>query len=117
MAPAEGQKSAIKLFSIILTVAFMIKIFTSSQVYCLPKFINSHYGSIPKQLLHKLEELEKKKVRHSITISFLEKCSLYNLEPKFFKFRLYKPSLIDSEIAYKFRHTLLFKELSFPQIY
>jgi len=37
MAPTEDRNVRKKLFSIILTVVFMIKIFTSSQVYRLPK--------------------------------------------------------------------------------
>jgi len=36
MAPAEGRNLRNKLFSTILAVVFMIKIFTSSQVYRLP---------------------------------------------------------------------------------
>jgi len=36
MAPAEGRNVRNKLFSKILAVVFMIKIFTSSQVYRLP---------------------------------------------------------------------------------
>jgi len=38
MAQAEGRNLWNKLYSAVLTVVFMIKIFTSSQVYRLPKF-------------------------------------------------------------------------------
>ena len=100
MAPEEGRNVRNKLITITLAVIFMIKILASSQIYRLPKFFSSHYGSLPKKQLRKLEELQKKEVRHNLAIWFLEKCSLYNLQPKFPKFRLYKPNLTNSKLAY-----------------
>ena len=43
----------------------------------------------------------------------LEKCSIYNLRPKFFKFRLYKSKLTDTKEACRFRRTLLHKKTQF----
>ena len=112
MAPEEGRNICNKLITIRLAVIFMIKILASSQLYRLPKFIGSHYGSVPKKQLCKLEELKKKEVRHNLAIWFLEKCSLYNLHCKFLKFRLYKPNLTNSKLAYTFCQTLLFKKIN-----
>jgi len=41
MAPSEGRNVRNKLFSTILAVVFMIKMFTPSQVYRLPKYQNN----------------------------------------------------------------------------
>ena len=109
MSPEEGRNVRDKLITITLAVIFMIKILASSQLYRLPKFIGSHYGSLPKKQLRKLEELQKKEVRHNLAIWFLEKCSL---QPKFLQFRLYKPNLPNSKLAYTFRRTLFFKEIN-----
>ena len=52
-------------------------------------------------------------MRQKEAIVFLEKCSIYNLRPKFLRFRLYKAGLTDSAAACKFRRTLLLKEIKF----
>ena len=66
MAPEGGRNVCTKLLTMTLAVIFMIKILASSQLYRLPKFIGSRYGSLPKKQLRKLEELQKK----DITLQF-----------------------------------------------
>ena len=63
----EGRNVCNKLVTMTLAVIYMIKILASSQLYRLPKFIGSHYGSLPKKQLCKLEELQKKE---DITLQF-----------------------------------------------
>jgi len=50
MAPAEGRNVRNKLFSAVLGVVFMIKIFTSSQVFRLPLFNISYKYTEQKKM-------------------------------------------------------------------
>ena len=113
MAPVEGRNVRSMFITSCLAVIFGLKLLVFSQLYRVPKYIGSHYGITTKKLVPKLELLQQKEVRHKEAIVFLEKCSIYNLRPKFLRFRLYKPGLTDSAAACKFRRTLLLKEIKF----
>ena len=115
MAPDVSRNVRPSIFSCILAVLFVMKLLTNSQLYRLSKFIGSHYGNIPLKLLRHLEAMQKKEVRHIEAIKFQEKCSIYNLRPKFLKFRLYKSKLTDTKEACRFRRTLLRKEILFQR--
>ena len=68
------------MFSIIVAVLFVIKIYSNS-VHSLPKYIGSHYGKEKKKLLKRVEDAKRKVIRYEEAIKFIRKCLLHNLNP------------------------------------
>ena len=78
--------------SISLALIFMLKMF-SSLIFSLPKFLAIHFGKGTLQRLRKLEQVQRKIIKHRASLKFLKARVVYNLTPKFISFKLYQPDL------------------------
>ena len=106
MAYAYAETSNKTMFSIIVAVLFVIKIY-SNYVHSFPNYIGSHYGKEKKKLLRRVEDAKRKVIRHKEAIKLIRKCLLHNLNPKFVRFKLCRDSASRSKAAVNFRRTLI----------
>ena len=104
------SKRSASIISISLALIFMLKMF-SSRIFSLPKFLASHFRKGTLQRLRKLKQVQRKVIKHRASLKFLKACVVYNLTPKFIRFKLYRPDLQFAKRVGKFRKQLLVKEL------
>ena len=88
-----------------------MKLFLKTNFYA-PKFIASHFGTESLYALRRLEKTCKNKLKRKADISFLEKCVLYHLTPKFIRFKLYNTKAQNQRRTVSYRMSLLQFEIS-----
>ena len=93
----------------ILALIFIIKTFSSK--FNAPKFISSHYGCQCLSVLRRLERACRAKTKRKADVNFLQKCVIYNLTPKFLRFKLYKKSIQEIRNTRSYRKALLLYEI------
>ena len=98
------------MFHVILAVIFAIKLFAKSKFHA-PKFISSHYGPQALTVLRRLEKAHRGVAKRQADIDFLTKCLLYNIVPKFLRFKLYKSAVQCHRKTRTYRKTLLQLEI------
>lgn len=99
------------LSSFALAILFLIKLRTGKQINFV-NYIDRRYGGDTKKLYRKYENLKKKHVKCSLDVQFLIKCKIYNIFPKFLRFKLYRKSLTSSSFYQSWQSKLLTHELS-----
>ena len=77
------------MYSCILAVLFILRIVKRSHLFA-PKYVESHCGISAKKTLRQLEVISKKLVKSEADIEFLQACLIYQLSPKFVRFKLHK---------------------------
>ena len=80
-----------------------------------PKFLASHYGEKVRNVLRKVETVQRKILKREADIQFLQKCLMYHLTPKFVRFKLHKEEANGSRHARTFRHQLISAEIDRQQ--
>ena len=99
------------MFTTALALLFLVKLFLKTNFYA-PKFISSHFGTESLYALRRLEKTCKNKLKRKADISFLEKCVLYHLTPKFIRFKLYNTKAQNQRRTVSYRKSLLQFEIS-----
>ena len=94
-----------------LALVFLTKLFLSSR-FSAPKYIASHYGHQALMTLRKLEQNSRTIAKRRADIIFLKKCVLYNLIPKFLRFKLYKNSVKKYRRTQPYRKSLLLYKIN-----
>ena len=75
-----------------------------------PKFLASHYGEKVRNVLRKVETVQRKILKREADTQFLRKCLMYHLTPIFARFKLHKEGANSSRRARTFRHQLISAE-------
>ena len=99
------------MFTTALALLFLMKLFLKTNFYA-PKFIASHFGTESLYALRRLEKTCKNKLKRKADKSFLEKCILYHLTPKFIRFKLYTTKAQNQRRTVSYRKSLLQFEIS-----
>ena len=86
------SKRSASLRSILWVLIFLLKMF-SYGIISLHKFLASYFGKGALQRQKKSEQAQRKVIKHRASQKFLKACVVYNLTPKFIKFKLYRPDL------------------------
>ena len=77
-----------KLFPQILAFWFILRLIKRSSHY-VPKIIDSHYGTEARAEVRKIEKVVCKIEKRKADAEFIKICILYQIFPKFLRFKLY----------------------------
>ena len=87
--------------------------------YCktkdLVQYLRKCYGEDTLRVFRKYENFQKKTTKCQLDIDFLRKCKIYNVVPKFIRFKLYKKALTSSCFYKRWLNKLLVNELNCKQ--
>ena len=78
----------------------------------LPVFIRQTYGDECSKLFWKYGSTNLKILKANLDIEYLKKCKIFNVIPKFLRFKLYKRSLHSAKFYKSWQSKLLLKEIS-----
>jgi len=98
------------IFSTVLVILFILRLrkATNFDVF---RFIRSRYDEEVVKVYRKYENLSRKTIKTELDIDFLKKCKIYNIFPKFLRFKLYKKVLCTSKLYRSWQSKLLANEL------
>jgi len=96
--------------SIFLAILFLVKLRLGAQVN-IYDHIRSRYGGESIRVLRKFENYALKDVKARLDLEFLQKCKVYNVFPKFLRFKLYKKALQSSNFYRAWQSKLLVNEI------
>ena len=96
-----------------LSIIFLLRL--CSGISNLYEYINDSYGEDGKKLLKNHENQHKKRTKAELDLSFLCKCKIYNIFPKFLQFKLYKKVLQSSSFYRKWQNKLLSREIHYKK--
>ena len=103
------------LIKIIIPLLFLLRILPKPSESCLYDRIRQVYGSEGVSLLFRLLNSSKKLHKNLLDIEFLQHCKVYNVLPKFLKFKLYSKSLMSGAFYKSWQEELLNRELRTKQ--
>ena len=96
-----------------LSIIYLLRL--CSGISNLYEYINDSYGEDGKKLLRNHENQHKKRTKAELDLSFLCKCKIYNIFPKFLQFKLYKKVLQSSSFYRKWQNKLLSREIHYKK--
>ena len=99
-----------KLKCIGFVLIFLLSILKGRQINFI-SYLRDRYDSNLVKCYRRLEDLSKKLVKINLDIDFLKKCKIYNVVPKFLRFKLYKKSLASASFYRAWQIKLLDSEL------
>ena len=82
------------------------------QVRNITRYISSKYNDDGVKLFRKFTDTSKKLAKDKLDIKFLVHCKVYNVMPKFLRFKLYRKSLRTTNIYKSFQTKLLLQEIA-----
>ena len=80
-------------------IIFLLTLITGRH-YNVITFLRDHYNTDHVKCYRKLDNESKRLQKTELDLLFLRKCKVYNVMPKFLRFKLYKKSL-NSSVFYK----------------
>ena len=83
----------IPIVSVSLALLFLIKLRCGASVNTI-NYIATNYGEEGRRLLRRYENHSRKLQKAKLDVDYLVKCKIYNVFPKFLKFKLYKKSIV-----------------------
>ena len=98
-----------KLRVFIFSIIFLLRL--CSGISNLYEYINNNYGEEGKKLFRNYENHQRKRTKSQLDLSFLHKCKIYNIFPKFLQFKLYKKVLHSASFYKKWQNKLLNLEI------
>ena len=99
------------VFSCVLALLFIIKLLFRKNIR-LFEYLCQRYGEEIKRKVRNYENLKKKLTKANLDIDYLVKCKIYNIFPKFLKFKLYRKSLLSSQLYRSWQTKLLNSEIN-----
>ena len=99
------------LMKIIIPLLFLLRILPNPSDSSLYDKIRAVYGPEKVTLLFRVLNSSKKLHKCLLDIQFLKHCKVYNVLPKFLKFKLYSKSLMSGAFYKKWQEELLNREL------
>ena len=104
-------KCTMKMFWLVLALQFIIKLrFPENE--STSDIITRRYGRNTWLLIRKWELALRRWEKARLDATFLERCLLYNVTPKFVRFKLYKSSLYKKKFYRDWQNFLLRNELA-----
>ena len=97
-------------YTTILALLFILKISKSSGSRIL-NYVKNFYGEDAFKAVRIFSTTSQKLQKAELDILFLEKCKIYNVFPKFLKFKLYKKCLESTQLYRSWQSKLLVNEL------
>ena len=101
-----------KLNSVVLVLMFLIRL-KKKSFRNVSDYILSSYGEDVQKLYRKYYNISRKCLKVDLDLDFLKKCKIYNIFPKFLRFKLYKKCLQSSKFYKSWQTKLLLKEIQF----
>ena len=98
------------LLVLLLIIKFKLKCATNGFYY-----FNKYYGADCLRLYRKLHNSSIKLNKLELDLDFLTKCKVYNVIPKFLRFKLYKKSLHNTNFYSSWQTKLLNNEIKFKK--
>jgi len=102
--------------SAVLAILFILRLRLGSNVNVF-NTIRSRYGEEGVRLLRKYETLSRKVKKTELDLEFLQKCKIYNVFPKFLRFKLYKRALHTAKFYKAWQSKLLVNEIQSKRKY
>ena len=94
---------------------FLINLRIKQLDKSVPLHIRSRYGDNGVQLYRAFEKSSRSLEKNKLDLDFLTKCKVYNIFPKFLRFKLYKRSLQTSKFYKAWQSKLLVHEINFKK--
>ena len=104
----------IPFVSVSLALLFLIKLRCGASVNTI-NYIATNYGEEGRRLLRRYENHSRKLQKAKLDFDYLVKCKIYNVFPKFLKFKLYKKALYSNPCYKSFQTKLLNNEINFKK--
>jgi hypothetical protein len=98
----------------VLAIIFLIRLRLKQNVDVLT-YVRNRYGENGYRTLRNLENTARKLEKNKLDLEFLTKCKVYNVFPKFLRFKLYKRALHTSKFYKSWQCKLLSNEISFKK--
>ena len=89
----------------------LIFILSSRHVSDVKAYISNTYGKDGLDLFHLLLDTKRKFEKCKLDLAFLERCKVYNVFPKFLRFKLYKRALQHTSFYRSWQAKLLNREM------
>ena len=99
-------------FNIVVIVFNFLISLRTSQIGDLTRYISSKYNDDGVKLFRKFSDISKKLAKDKLDVKFLVNCKVYNVMPKFLRFKLYRRSLRTTNIYKSFQTKLLLQEIA-----
>ena len=77
--------------------------------------ILSRYGRETLNILRQAETTQRRYAKSLLDCEFLQRCLMYDITPKFVRFKLYRRRLLNQEFYKEWQRTLLEKELEYKK--
>ena len=98
------------LKNLVLAFVFILRLATGSTISL--DYIRQHYGQEALKVYYKLLDHTKKIEKTKLDLDFLLKCKVYDIFPKFLRFKLYKKSLQTTAFYKSWQTKLLNNEIT-----
>ena len=96
--------------SLVFVLIFILNLLKTRSTNFI-EHVRNCYGGDGIRLYRKLCDASRKVTKTKLDIEFLQKCKIYNICPKFLKFKLYKKSLNSAAFYKAWQFKLLINEL------
>ena len=112
----KGSKRTVKMsvLSCVFALIFVIKLWSNSNK-CVSEFIKKRYGQNNLSLYRKYEDALCQLKKAELDVKFLETCKIYNVIPKFLRFKLHRKTLLSASFYKGWQHKLLVSEINFKK--
>ena len=97
------------MISSVFAIIFAIKLWTSNKDTV--DYISSKYGIDALRAVRKYKNIALKLTRCELDLIFLKTCKVYDVFPKFLRFKLYKKSLNSASFYTKWQNKLMLYEI------
>ena len=98
------------LLTIIRAISFLLTL--RLRQTNLPNYIRTNYDSNAIKLFYSYGNTIRKQEKAKLDIEFLKKCKIFNVTPKFVRFKLYRKALHQSTFYKSWQAKLLMYEIS-----
>lgn len=98
------------MYKFVLAICFLINILDNkiSNIY---DYVFNHYGEDQKKMVREYYNVKRKYEKSVLDLAFLMKCKVYNIFPKFLRFKLYRRTLQSSTFYRSWQTKLLNNEI------
>ena len=100
--------------SVSLALIFLLRLHCGAIVNVI-NYIATTYGEEGRKLLRRYENHSRRLEKAKLDLSFLIKCKVYNVFPRFLKFKLYRKSLYSTPCYKSIQSKLLNNEINFKK--
>ena len=109
------KRSLINMFDKYVFAIFFILKLCSGTNFSIINYIRRNYGEEESTLYRKFENSSRKLQKSQLDINFLLKCKIYNIFPKFLRFKLHRKSILSSDFYRSWQMKLLNNEIRFKK--